>query len=371
VEAERLASPPMGLVVAFGENVLGAGVAANYRLFRDGVDVSSQITAVAYGFNMTTRKFEAALTFAGPLAAGEYRLLVLAGDALVRDRAGNPLDGAADGDGLGEDFQRLFTVAPAVPKGPEFRVNATTATGQRESSVAVDADGDFVVVWTSNQDGSGDGVYAQRYSAAGVPRGVEFLVNTVTAGNQFQPRAAMEANGDFVVVWTSDGQDGSSSGVFAQRFNAAGAPLGMEFQVNTFTTLAQVRPRVAMDADGDFVVVWQSENQDGSSYGVYAQRFNAAGARLGIEFRVNTFTTNFQLQQSVAMDADGDFVVAWVSADQDGSSLGVYAQRYDAVGVPQGSEFRVNTRTTAGQSQPSVAMDADGDFVVVWTSYLQ
>jgi len=36
--------------------------------------------------------------------------------------------------------------------------------------------------------------------------------------------------------------------------------------------------------------------------------------------------------------------------------------------VPDGPEFLVNTYTTSGQSLPSVAMDADGDFVVAWTS---
>ena len=42
----------------------------------------------------------------------------------------------------------------------------------------------------------------------------------------------------------------------------------------------------------------------------------------------------------MAMDADGDFVVAWTSQDQDGSSTGVYAQRYNAAGLPQGGGDR-------------------------------
>ena len=73
-----------------------------------------------------------------------------------------------------------------------------------------------------------------------------------------------------------------------------------------------------MDADGDFVVAWQSAGQDGCSYGVYAQRFNAAGVAQGSEFQVNTYTTDNQAASSVAMDADGDFVVAWTSYGQDG-----------------------------------------------------
>ena len=87
---------------------------------------------------------------------------------------------------------------------------------------------------------------------------------------------------------------------------------------------------------------------------------------LGSEFRVNAFTTSSQFDTTVGMDADGDFVVAWHSYGQDGSSRGVYAQRYNAAGVAQASEFRVNTYTTGGQNYPTVAMDADGDDVPAW-----
>lgn len=218
---------------------------------------------------------------------------------------------------------------PPTPTGPEFRVNSFTTDTQRDPSIAMDADGDFIVTWTSSgQDGSGYGVYAQRYNAAGATLFGEFRVNTFTTVSQFRPSVAMDADGDFVVAWISSNQDGSSNGVYAQRYNAAGAAQGPEFRVNTFTTGGQFNLNVAMDADGDFVAAWNSYGQDGFFYGSYAQAYNAAGAPIGGEFRVNTFTTNNQAFPSVALDANGDFVVAWGSVGQDGSSYGVYAQRY-------------------------------------------
>jgi hypothetical protein len=88
-----------------------------------------------------------------------------------------------------------------------------------------------------------------------------------------------------------------------------------------------------------------------------------------MEFRVNTYTTSSQGRDAaIDMDPEGDFVVAWESLDQDFSSYGVYAQRYNAAGTAQGSEFRVNTYTTNPQTNPSVGLDADGDFVIAWTS---
>ena len=138
----------------------------------------------------------------------------------------------------------------------------------------------------------------------------------------------MDSDGDFVVTWQSSGQDGSNYGIYGQRYNAAGVAQGSEFQVNTYTTNRQFFPSVAMDSDGDFVVTWESRDQDGSIYGIYGRRYNAAGIAQGIEFQVNTYTTGIQGYPSVAMDSDGDFVVSWRSYDQDGSLSGIYGQRY-------------------------------------------
>ena len=98
-----------------------------------------------------------------------------------------------------------------------------------------------------------------------------------------------------------------------------------------------------MDDSGNFVVAWQSKDQDGDNWGIYAQRFNASGAPQGGEFRVNTNTSREQEAPVVAMDDSGNFVVAWQSKDQDGDNWGIYAQRFNASGAPQGGEFRVNT----------------------------
>ena len=87
------------------------------------------------------------------------------------------------------------------------------------------------------------------------PDGPEFQVNTYTTGGQAGSTVAVDPAGNFVVVWRSFGQDGSDYGIFAQRYDSKGSPLGEEFLVNTYTTLRQWRPSVAVDAAGDFVVV--------------------------------------------------------------------------------------------------------------------
>ncbi len=262
-----------------------------------------------------------------------------------------------------------------VPIGSETRVNTTTTDIQTinanvAQAVATDANGNFVVVWSSNlQDGAAYGIFAQRYNSEGVAQGAEFRVNTTTADSQILPAVAMDATGNFVVSWSSNLQDGSGYGVYGQRYNAAGVAQGAEFRVNTTTASSQIGAAIAMASNGAFVLTWSGGGQDpDASSGIYAQRFNAAGVAQGGEFRVNTYTTNTQQLSSVAMDAAGNFVVTWASNGQDGSGYGVYGQRYNAAGVAQGVEFRVNTTTPDSQLYNDVAMLADGRFVVEYQS---
>ncbi|MCA9094074.1 MAG: VCBS repeat-containing protein [Planctomycetaceae bacterium] len=262
------------------------------------------------------------------------------------------------------------TLLSATAIGEETRVNTQTTFDQTYPAVATDADGDYVVTWASYaQDGSDFGIYAQRYSPSGTPKGSEFKVNSFTTASQNDPSVAMDADGDFVIVWTSEGQDGSYGGIYGQRYNASGIAQGGEFQINTFTTSLQFNPSVAMDAAGNFAVSWDSDGQDGNGIGVYARLFNADGSPQTAEFRVNTDVTGNQGNSSIAMDQNGNIVIVWGTDIQDGDNDGgISARRYNSTGTPVGVELQVNSHTANPQSFPSVAMSDDGAFVVVWQS---
>jgi len=255
------------------------------------------------------------------------------------------------------------------PWGPELRVNTYTTGTQHHPSVAA-YQNDFVVVWESDgQDGDQSGIFAQRYDGfvANMPLGTEFRVNSYTTGAQRAASAGSKWGESFVIAWQSDGQDGDLGSIYAQRLSAGGMPLGGEFRVNSYTTSSQVAPAVGAASVGSFVVVWASLGQDGSGYGIFGQRYSSSGAPLGGEFQVNTYTTGFQGNPVVGMTSEGYFVVAWEgeSAGEDG--FGIFAQRYLNEGTPLGGEFRVNDFNTGNQRYPSVASDA-GKFVVTWQS---
>jgi hypothetical protein len=254
--------------------------------------------------------------------------------------------------------------------GVETRVNTTTADNQHQSTVAALVGGGYVVTWTSSrQDGSSHDIYAQRYAADGGAVGLETRINTTTANTQYQSTVAALADGGYVVTWTSYGQDGGGYGVYAQRYTADGSALGLETRINFTTAYTQYLSTVAALADGGYVVTWSSDNQDGSGYGVYAQRYAADGSAVGAETRINTTTVGTQYMSTIAALADGGYVVTWTAYDQDGNSVGIYAQRYAADGSAGAwGETRINTTTATTQDSSTVAALADGGYVVTWTS---
>lgn len=237
-------------------------------------------------------------------------------------------------------------------------------------SVACAADGAFVVVWQSHgQDGDDYGIIGQRFDSSGGQRGTEFIVNTYSTDSQRAAAVCSDAESRFVVVWQSYGQDDDGYGVFARRFDSAGQSSGPEFQVSTSNLYSQVEPDVTCSAAGDFVVVWSGGNQSASDYDIVGRRFTSSGSSQGSDFTINTFTSVGQVAPSVSVDGSGGFVVAWTSyEDQDGDGYGVFGQRFASDGSPAGSEMQINTYATSNQLAPALAVDANGAFVVAWSS---
>jgi hypothetical protein len=259
--------------------------------------------------------------------------------------------------------------AQPVPTSGEFQVNNYTPFNQSTPVVAADGQGGFVVVWEQQDDmGMPDEIIGRRFDSSGNALDLEFHINTYTTSRQRSAVVARSAAGSFVVVWASAGQDGSAYGIFGRRFDATGNAQATEFQVSTFTSLSQSTPRVAMGGGGEFVVVWNSYNQDGSNFGAFGRRFDAAGAPLATEFQINQHTPDDQQGANVFLKSDGSFIVTWFSDLQDGSSSGAFARRFDSGGSPVSGEFQLNAYTTNSQSIPVLAYDPSDGFIAAWQS---
>jgi DNA-binding beta-propeller fold protein YncE len=257
----------------------------------------------------------------------------------------------------------------------EILVNTYTADAQGQVAVDHDENGNYVVIWESFGQSDEQDVFGQRFDSFDLPIGLEFQVNSSTSVDQVSNRNSLAVNddGSFVVTWSDNNfLDGDEIGVFMQLFDVDGNFVNGETQVNDFTTGDQTLPSVASDASGNFVIVWQSVGQDGFSNGIYGKRFDASGNALtppgtalkgtevGEEFRVNTTTTESQTLANVAMDPNGNFVVVWRGG------LRNYFQLYNAAGEPVGGETEIFSAPLPSSSNLSVDMDDNGNFVVVW-----
>ncbi len=263
--------------------------------------------------------------------------------------------------------------------GAEAKVNTTTANNQFYPSVAVLDDGGWVAVWQSyqtNGDNSREGIVGQRFAANGDAVGGEFLVNQTTNSVQLQPQVTALANGGFAVTWNSDTASNLYD-VLARVYAANGQAVTNEFTVNTTTANYQytrgfVTENIAGLSDGSFVIVWTDRNNtDGSGSGIFARRFAADGSALDTsEVQVNTTTAGGQDYASVAALSDGGYVVTWGDASStDGSSWGVFQQRFAANGDTVGGEEQVNSFTNSTQIYPKVVGLDGGGWVVVWQSF--
>ena len=278
-------------------------------------------------------------------------------------------------DGSGSAVKAQMFDATGAAQGSEFLVNSETVSSQSEPAITTLATGGFVVTWRTSdatQDGSQAAIKAQVFDASGAALGNELLVNSETLNNQFHPAITALSDGGFVVTWyTIDTtQDGNGYAIKAQIFDASGIARGSEFLINSETSGNQWQPAITALSGGGFVVTWRTDDatQDGSQTAIKAQMFSASGAAQGNEFLVNSEAADYQYEPDITALSTGGFVVTWRTEDtaQDGSGHAIKARVFDANGIPQGHEFLVNSETVNHQYAPAITALSDGSFVVTW-----
>jgi len=262
--------------------------------------------------------------------------------------------------------------------------------------VAVGPNGAVVHVWEAFTNNRFD-IFLRRFDLSDEPIGDPApppqLVNTLTSDDQSDPRVAIRADGDFFVVWQSDEPDPTQDGtirnwVRGQLFAADGTPQGSEQLISEVAsgTSSDINATVAALSDGSFVVTWASINGFGSdsqpcipntppgclTFSVQARRINSAGSAVGSQFQINDDVDSSQSHPTVAPAFDGGFVVFWESFsgnDGDPGSGSIQGRRFAANGTPLGGDFQVNTTTSGSQDSPEAAIDDEGLILVVYESF--
>ena len=269
---------------------------------------------------------------------------------------------------------QLFRADNSAATG-EFLVPSNGYSGLAPD-VAMAQDGTFIITWNGGDIDYRDGIQARMYDANGSPLAAQFRVNTLASATYHLPAIAVRNDKSFVIVWMKYGDYTLGNCIYGQRFNAAGAKVGTaSFMVSTTTGNYKSDPDVDIADNGNFVVVWNADNEASSgtpySTSIWGQRFNAAGTKQGGQFEIETTYSSMlgeSLLPRVSLSTAGAFVIAWQNFP-DASGWGIWARRYNSAGAAQGNDFRVNTHTANWQVTPDVACDRDGNFTIVWSSY--
>jgi hypothetical protein len=241
--------------------------------------------------------------------------------------------------------------------GAEFPVSVPTPAAQAQSANASSANGSSVVVWTESTPSTSQ-IMGQLLNSQGGKVGAALTIASVPGLNEAQPSVAMDAHGNFVVSWTEFLPSGGSD-ILAQKFNAAGAPVGAVVPV-AVGTFPQTSSSVAMDAQGDFVVSYTRDTNDNDP-NIFAKLYNTNGQLLNV-VTVAGAPQDSDLS-SVAMSPNGQFDVAW-EVQFSRSSVEVMAARYTASGGLL--QQVVVAGATPLSLSPKIAMDNHGNAVIVY-----
>ena len=179
----------------------------------------------------------------------------------------------------------------------------------------------------------------------------------------------MGPDNKLVVVWHSNGQDGSYYGVYLRKLDLAGSPLGAEVQVNTQVDLDQKNPAVAISPSGDrLTVCWESLGQDATnSLGVYCQvmAYDTL-SKLASEVKVSPVSAGEQRSPKVAYMASGELLVAWDSEGVDSDRFAVQYRRLTALGAPSGPRVLGNRTWAGSQEKPAIVPLSGAGLLVLW-----
>jgi hypothetical protein len=210
--------------------------------------------------------------------------------------------------------QRALYIAGFDPNGmplgtPQLVASGTSTTQLSWPRLAMDDAGNALVVWSENRNGAMEEVWMRRRLANGTFAPIA-RVNSLAPSTVPRPDLAMDAAGNAVVVWR---QYNRSLGlrIVGQRVLPGGTLAGSEFLLaarESYPKEEPAHPNVAMARQtGDFAGVWR--RADGQ---IYVRHFRANGTPLGPEQRSSQGSAQTDYPD-VAMDADGDTQVAWQS----------------------------------------------------------
>ena len=273
----------------------------------------------------------------------------------------------ADGDAVlgweatvgGQDQVQARTLSSAGLLGPVMDLSAP-GTDTFGVQLAMNASGDAVFTWVLDNPGTEPNrIQVRRLSPTGVLGPMQTITPPRT--NVGFTRVGVDQAGDAVFVW----------GLFDNPIRSQTRGLSAAGVLSPIKTLAppgedSSNPALAVDADGDAVFSWARVPSGVDEFIIRTRARSAAGelSRIQNVATVPIIGDEFW-DPSLAIDADGDAVFAWLG--RDGTNWRVQTRARSASGAISPSQYvSVAGQDASRDAPPLVGMTSGGSAVFAW-----
>ena len=232
--------------------------------------------------------------------------------------------------------------------------------------VAMDPDGNALAVWVQSDGNPVEMIWGRRYSQANGWNEPPFRISTSITSSGTEPRPAMDADGNAIVVWLQN--SGLDRGIYGSFYSAAGGwedPLPIK-SAEVGQQLEQ--PGVAFDPDGSAFAIWEHPVNTGGAVtiSVFASRFTP-GAGWDTPEVVSHADAFYP---KIAIDPSGHALAVWVELDVSlpiNQGYSVWSNRYTAGSGWTAAEQVGSYGAPIGTFMPNLAVDRNGDALAIWT----
>ncbi|VAX23300.1 hypothetical protein MNBD_IGNAVI01-487, partial [hydrothermal vent metagenome] len=242
-----------------------------------------------------------------------------------------------------------------------------SGSSQSNSVIEVSSDGKYVIAWEDEKEGYAS-ICAKIYDEQNQPISDEIkLVDNGVNSDQIRPSIAINGNDKVLIIWYGRREDGFEN-IYGQFLSLNGEKIGSNIKISDSEN--NWGAEVGSGGNDDFVVTWNRYTESGVGNGIYGQRLNPNGEKLGANFRVSEDGYGGS-RSSVAVNSDNSFIVTWKGSQPDRGTV-VLARRFTSEAVPLGKSFIVTKaeRPDTPQSQVApVIIDSSGNTTICWTEY--
>lgn len=244
--------------------------------------------------------------------------------------------------------------------GTAQTIETNNAGDSNSPRLASDAQGHAFVTWAQS-NGTRTDIWGCRYTVgSGWSPAAQVSDGNVGTGT-YAPAVGVNPNGDAVVTWIQTVAMDDS--VWARSFPATGSA-GVATRIETIAGNAYY-PKVVVDASGNATVLFGNYDAGAGTVDLWASRFE--GGTWGAPTAVESSTLSLS-EYGIGLDGLENVFATW-SQQLTGSSMGVYARRFDAT-TGWGATATLDTTSNSSAYTPEVAADADGNALVVWGQYV-